>query len=266
MLSIAGKCALFAAAALIGFGLSAYSSQDAPLAFSFSNTDDYRIQYGELVDFVRLYHMPERALQIDPEEHVKVSQYTDIDSSASGYGLNACGLVAAAAATGAKDWGKLVDTIGAVAGENYHPNRGIQPTPYVKALRDAKIFGPENVTANDAWTLGEMYRELLAGHVVIIDFKVNFNTKQPSARAPNFAHFARVLGLDVSKQEIYIENTLRGAAYWSVPLQTFFEAWLRPETSASLILDPAHAENVTRWAVVIDRQVIQRNEIILTNS
>jgi hypothetical protein len=218
------------------------------------------VQYRELLDAIDLYRMPPRALQIELDTHKKVSQYTDINSTASGYGLNACGLVAAAAATRGADWPKFVASIAAVAGADYHPNRGIQPGPYVRTLRNAKIFGPENVTAHDAWTLGGLYYELLAGHVVIVDMKVSFATKRPSARAPNYAHFARVLGIDPLKQEIYIENTLRGESYWNVPLETFFYTWLQPETSASLIPDRSHAEDVTRWAVVIDRRMVQRDE------
>lgn len=264
------KLVLLLCLILIGFGIMGCQSNIAyasPSSSSrFSNSDDYQIQYRELMDSIHLYHMPPRALQSDLDQHPKISQYNDIDSSPAAYGLNACGLVAAAAATRDRNWTELVDAIGRVAGNDYHANSGIQPTPYVKALRNARIFGPENVAANDAWTLAELYREVLAGHVVIVDIKVNFNTKLPSPQAPNFAHFARVLGMDLRKQEIYIENTLGGAVYWTIPLETFFEAWLQPETSASLILDPAHAEDVTRWAVVIDRQVVQRDDTIRSNA
>ena len=75
----------------------------------------------------------------------------------------------------------------------------------------------------------------------------------PSAQSPTVAHFARVLGIDVDTQVIYLENTLWGEAYWTVALSDFVDAWRLPETTASIILDPRHAENVTRWAVILDQ-------------
>lgn len=70
---------------------------------------------------------------------------------------------------------------------------------------------------------------------------------------PAYAHFARVLGMDVARREIYIENTLTGPAYWTLSLDEFFETWTHPETSSSLVPDPARAKDVNRWVVSIDR-------------
>jgi hypothetical protein len=107
------------------------------------------------------------------------------------------------------------------------------------------------VKARDTSTLGDVYRELEAGQVVIVDIKVNANRRTPSVMRPNYAHFARVLGMDLDRQEIYLENTLAGDPYWTVSFDDFVAVWLRPETTVSNILAPREAEEVTRWLVSI---------------
>lgn len=216
---------------------------------TFSQVDDFNIQYNELVDYLDRVNLPVQTTQVDLNTHQKVSQYYDIDSSLAGYGKNACGLVAAAAALGGKDWVPLVAVIAQVASEHYQPATGIQPSYFVTALGQA--FGATSVRALDAGSLGRLYLELAAGNIVIVDVKLNVAQGAPSASTPNLAHFARVLGLDVDRQVIYLENTVGGDSYWTVTLADFWAAWRHPETSASLILDPRHAEGVTRWAVVI---------------
>lgn len=114
------------------------------------------------------------------------------------------------------------------------------------------MFGAENVVAKHPVTPVDLYQELQAGNIVIVDVKVNVPRQVPSADAPHYAHFARVLGMDLNAQEIYIENTLRGAPYWTVSLQEFQAAWASPETTASIIPDPQNAEAVTHWAVILD--------------
>ena len=156
----------------------------------------------------RTVRQPRRVVQVDLAQHPIISQFTDINSSASGYGKNACALVAAAAALGGKDWTPLVDRIARAAGKNYDRNTGIQPSKYVAALQT--VFGTDKVRANDNSTLGILYQQLEAGQVVIVDIKVNADRQTPSVRQPNFAHFARVLGLDLDRQEKYLENTLAG--------------------------------------------------------
>jgi hypothetical protein len=195
-----------------------------------------------------------RVVQVALETHKKISQYTQIDSSANGYGKNACGLVAAAAAIGGENWVEVVDLIAEKAGSDYHKNSGIQPSKYVNALSDA--FGIENIEVLEKSTVEQLYQELAEGHIVIVDIKVNPNTNTPSAKAPNYAHFARVLGIDMDKQEIYIENTLRGAPYWTVSFDTFMKAWDTPETTSSMIPDPHNAEAVTNWAVVLNKELL----------
>src|SRR5262245_26035203 len=68
-----------------------------------------------------------RVVQVNLAEHPKVSQYTDINSSASGYGKNACGLVAAAGAVAPDNLKEGVELIARAAGTTYSPSMGIQP-------------------------------------------------------------------------------------------------------------------------------------------
>jgi hypothetical protein len=260
MLGIAGSL-------IAGFwglsGLSAVNSDRASVVNNrlslpdeavFTKTDDATVQQRELLGFVEAFQQPRRLLQVDLAQHPKVSQFTDIDSSARGYGKNACGLVAAAAALGGREWTTLVEEIAQAAGKNYHRNKGIQPSKYEAALQS--VFGAENVSAQDNGTLGDLYRALEAGRVVIVDIKVNAVKRIPSAARPHYAHFARVLGIDLDKEEVYLENTLAGDPYWTVPLADFVAAWLRPETTASMALASREAEDVTRWSVALNNPTV----------
>ncbi len=213
----------------------------------FTSTSDPDVQVRELTDYVAANHLPNRVVQVDLGQYPKISQYDDIDSSAQGFGSNACGLVAAAAAMGRSDWVALVSEIAQAAGQDYGPSRGIQPSHYVAVLR--QVFGNDNVASIDASSLGALFLELQAGKIMIVDVQVNAIRLFPSAEHPSYAHFARVVGMDVARREIYMQNTIRGDAYWTVPLVDFVRAWEEPEIRASLIPDPEHAEDVTRWMV-----------------
>jgi hypothetical protein len=204
--------------------------------------------------------LPSSVLQVDLAQYPKVSQFTDIDSSAQGFGKEACGLVAAASAMGGSDWVPLVGEIAAAAGRDYNPYLGIQPSRYAAALK--KVFGADNVTAMNRSTLDELYQALQAGKVVIVDIKVNATRVVPSANGPTYAHFARVLGIDLARQKIYIANTLKGSSYWTVSLADFEKAWELPEISASEVPDPQHAEAVTDWAVILTPQSPRADAII----
>jgi hypothetical protein len=217
---------------------------------TFTSTDNALIQQQQLTAYVTANKLSSRIVQVKLSELAKISQYTDINSSDQGFGPDACGLVAAAAALGGADWVPLVGVIAKAAGNNYGQHTGIQPSKYVAALQE--VLGTENVRATNATSLGELYQELQGGKIVIVDIKVNKTRVFPSADRPDYAHFARVLGMDVGKQEIYIENTLQGGSYWTVSLQDFVKAWEQPETSASIVPDPQHAEAVTRWAVILN--------------
>ena len=211
----------------------------ASAARTFSQVDDFNVQYRELADYLDSANLPHQLTQVDLKTHRKISQYNDIDSSPAGYGKNACGLVSAAAALGGENWVPLVATIAQAAGGHYQPAAGIQPSNFVAAL--GKAFGAADIRVIEGGSLGDLYRELAAGNIVIVDVKVSEVQNAPSTQRPNLAHFARVLGIDIDRQVIYLENTVRGDAYWTVQLNDFWGAWQQPETSASIILDGRHA-------------------------
>jgi hypothetical protein len=200
-----------------------------------------------------------RVFQVNLAQHAKISQYLDIDSTERGYGKNACGLVAVAAAIGGEDWLPFVYAIANAAGSDYGPETGIQPSKLVNTLHE--VLGESNVTAYNNTTIEKMYDELAKGNIVIVDVQVNEKTAAPSTVAPNYAHFARVLGIDMLKQEIYLENTLRGDAYWTMSLRDFIATWEYPETAVSLIPASRQAEPVTRWMVVLDDSLIPDREL-----
>ena len=217
---------------------------------AFTAVDDAAVQVGELKDHLARSGRPARVVQGDLDGHPKVSQFDDIDASPSGYGRVACGPIAAAVALGGDDWPALLAEIVATAGDDYGARTGIQPGPYAAALR--RTFGWWDVKARDRTTLGVLYDALASDRIVIVDLKVNDDRVLPSDQPPNYAHFARVLGMDVREGEIYLDNTLHGPSYWTVSLEDFMAAWRLPETSASVVLDAEGAEGVDRWAVFVD--------------
>jgi hypothetical protein len=227
---------------------------DLPAAVqpAFTDTTDPLMQQRELAAYVQANNLSARIMQLNLVTIHKISQYNDIDTSA--YGYNACGFVAAAAALGGNTWPKLVDEIAYAAGGSYSPDAGIQPSKYVGALQ--QVFGVQHVAAMENGALGDLYRSLAAGKVVIVDLQVNAITETPATDDPNYAHFARVLGIDVAKHQVYIQNTLSGDAFWTLSLTDFVRVWDQPETAVSIIPDPQHAEAVTRWMVTLDNQPV----------
>ena len=214
-----------------------------PTTFVFSRADDYDIQYKELLAYANLHQLPHRVLQTSLADHAKVSQYSQ--DVVGRYGFDACGLVAAA-----DSYGNSLEVMGWIrqaAAEAYGNLTGIQPTPYTKALKAE--FGVDNVQAEGEWILGEMYQAMSNGDIVIADIKVKQPDEVPSAGGPNYSHFAKILGLDLDGERIYLENTLKGGPYWDISLREFWETWKYPETTVSI--KRAGAEAVTRWAVIV---------------
>ena len=102
-----------------------------------------------------------------------------------------------------------------------------------------------------------MFGSLNAGKVVIVDIQVGAyatSGETPTTEHDNFAHFARVLGIDWQSEQIYIENTLSGAASWTVSLATFGDVWQYPEINVSPQPKDITPEGVNQWALTITRQ------------
>ncbi len=218
-----------------------------------NRADNYQAQMDEWLAQVQQEGLPSIVMQVDLEGHPKVSQY--LPKVTSAYGFNACGLVAAAAALAKESWLPLAAEIRTAGGDAYGPGSGIQPSPYANALR--QVFGAEAVAEENEWTLCVLHQALHEGAVVIVDIQVgstlNERREQPTTQAPDYAHFARVLGVDLEAEMIYVENTLGGeAAYWPLTLPTFWEVWKHPETAVSV--RAPNPEDVPRWAVIIQPQ------------
>jgi len=211
----------------------------------------YDAQLADLASFIGDHGLPSRVTQVDLATHAKVSQYRP--EITRQYGFDACGLVAAAAALQPGDWVSLVGKIRAASGDAYGPRTGIQPSPYVLALR--RVFPDKQVLEENQWSLCGLYEAIRGQEVVIVDIQVgsaqNRQAEVPTARPPNYSHFARVLGLDVTAGKVFVENTLRGSSsYWELSLRRFWDVWLYPETSVSI--RAPFPEEVTRWGVLID--------------
>ena len=57
--------------------------------------------------------------------------------------------------------------------------------------------------------------------------------------------------MDAARQQVYIENTLQGGSYWTVSFGTFVRAWVLPETTASIVPDPAIVKRLHDEVVAI---------------
>ena len=199
-----------------------------------------------------------RVVQVSLATFQRRNQYAQAITSNPRLGQNTCGLVAASAPTG--DWLPYVQKFADAAGDDYTADGGIQPSKYEKAVK--AVLGSQNVTSFSNGSIEDIYDRLAAGKVVIVDIRVGSyhqtdpaNKEAPSASPPNYAHFARVLGVDYQTKEIYIENTLAGqdAPYWTVSFSEFGAVWATPETGISLGPPPGvQREGVTNWALVIN--------------
>ena len=213
--------------------------------------------YGEELSFWSMHYRSRGQYHVR-QSHTPVYQYEQaiIDE----YGYNSCGLIAAAAAmvSGAdllSEMKIIYDNTEENEHHTYGADTGIQPSPYAEALK--RTYGNNRVAAHNKWNVGALFGSLNAGKVVIVDIQVcTYATsgETPTTEHDNFAHFARVLGIDWQSEEIYLENTLSGAAFWTVSLTAFGDVWQSPETSVRPQLKDVKSEGVTQWALTITSQ------------
>ena len=181
-------------------------------------------------------------------------------------GANGCGIIAAATGfttPGTGEYEQLINKLLTEAGDDYGSNTGIQPEPYAEALK--RVFGENNVTARNGWTIQEIANELLKGHIAIVDILVGKTSEHPEPPYPvpnelTIAHFARVLYVDFGQEKVYLENTLANYAqsYWEVSFRRFNEVWEYPEARATSgppldIRDP----NANKWAAIIQANALR---------
>ncbi len=226
-------------------------------------------EVAQLTEYVRANRLPAQVSQVDLNSYQAISQYSP--ALVSQYGYNSCGLVAVTQWTltssgqGNKP-ASLTQLSSLMAAVRYHainadgspayrPMTGIQPTELARAVQAAGY----KAAAYDRLSLVDLYQALANGKIVVVDLLVQGGSEIPSDNPPTYSHFARVLGIDLIRQVIYIENTLNPAqgSYWTLSLPAFLSAWQFPETQATFQpsrVDPSVVEeNVTQWALVITR-------------
>ncbi len=245
------------------------------------NRDNGHLQMLELENYAWVAGLPRQGLQVDLARYHSFSQYTPAIASpqAGNFGQNACGLIAPAQAAvltanprragtpqGFNAVYTLMTQIRAQANRPgaapaYQGATGIQPSALVQALRASPIGDHYIITARNSWTLAEMYQALLDGRIVIVDILVRQQDEIPSTTPDTFAHYARVLGIDLVRQQITLDNTLGqqdGKSYWTLSLSDFMAAWDHPETLATIRpsqVDPSiKEENVNHWALVMEKK------------
>ncbi len=245
------------------------------------NRDNASLQMLELENYARVAGLPRQGLQVDLAQYRSFSQYNPAIASQQGgnFGQNACGLIAPAQAVvvtantrmagtsqGFNAVYALMTQIRAQANRPgsppaYQGATGIQPSDLVNALRASAIGDRYTITARNSWTLAEMYQSLLDGRIVIVDILVRQQNEIPSTTPDTFAHYARVLGIDIDRQQIYLDNTLGqqdGKSYWTLSLSNFMAVWQHPETQATIRpsqVDPSiQEENVNHWALVMGKK------------
>ena len=71
----------------------------------------------------------------------------------------------------------------------------------------------------------------------------------------SFSHFAEVVGIDFTKRNIYIDDTItNGVNYHEVSFDDFSNLWLNPEVKANIPenIPQDRKEDVDFWAAVIE--------------
>ena len=127
---------------------------------------------------------------------------------------------------------------------------GIQPSELMETA--ASVYGSANVTAMQNATFADIYENLLRGHIVVVDIMATGSgVSTISGEGGSYAHFARVLGIDLDKSEIYLDNTSENdKSYWTVSEGNWLIASTNPEKSVARPAD--NAETVNQWLLIID--------------
>ena len=147
---------------------------------------------------------------------------------------------------------------------------GVQPSELFTASQHA--WGADNVTQMQNGTLENVADAMGKGFGVIVDIGVWAEYEYDEDRSvesyisnsfaepattddlmqhiPSFAHFARVLGVDLTKREIYLTASFGKSNYWTLTEEGYTFASSNPEQS---IRQPApNAELVNQWLLIIN--------------
>jgi len=104
--------------------------------------------------------------------------------------------------------------------------------------------------------LEDIYYELKAGNRVVVDILAHDGASFHREGDPqsSYAHFARVLGVDLQKGEIYLQDSVTptGATYWTLSEEQYNYAANNPEKLAKLGPDPSERQEIKNWIMIID--------------
>ena len=171
-------------------------------------------------------------------------EYTDKYETAS------CGLFAISSA------GFPLENISKELAERYRYDgkKGIQPS-YLTDLAGF-LYGNGNVNAYNNSSFFEIVKALDAGLAVIVDILVDKDAQgryfvTNGEGGTTVAHFAWVIGVDLTANKIYLEDTLNGGdkGYWAVDIDIFIASWTYPEKRAGK--EGNNPEDVNHWMMTI---------------
>lgn len=204
-------------------------------------------------------------MQVDLKTHLKNSQYLPQivygpprEPQGLALGKTSCGLVAVSShwRTPAGPNLNLLRWLKEASGSDYSAGNGMQPTPLYKAT--AKVFGAIHTRQYTHTTFKQLYDWLRQGRIVIVDLIVRLQTingsryDSPGNEGTTGAHFARVLGVDLNNNQLYLESSLYpdSVRYWKISFQDYMDLSTNPENRAT-ILPTGPLETVTQWALTI---------------
>jgi hypothetical protein len=141
---------------------------------------------------------------------------------------------------------------------------GIQPMVLFNAA--GRQYGSENVSSYTNYSLGNIYEQVKAGNTVVVDMAINHKEGQNPTIATEggeYAHFARVLGVDLRRGLIYLSNSIKSDGLYPnnhvnfiLTENEYYEASRFPETrtagdNVKGKNDEWKVDNYDRWALII---------------
>jgi RHS repeat-associated protein len=209
---------------------------------------------------IYVHPQPSRSVFVGSMTSTPVNQFAQDFNGDKGKMI--CGIVAPNGING-KTW----NDIGQVALKNGFTNdKGLQPSQEANTLKE--VFGAKNVVVHNNWSPEGVYDALASNHAVIIDMLIKghgggnllertFNpliyTPASSGESDTESHFARVIGMDWNKQQVYIQNTLPGNETWVLKVDELEKSWYNPEKefTGNSALSNNEKESVGYWGVAI---------------
>lgn len=128
---------------------------------------------------------------------------------------------------------------------------GIQPSILSQSINNA--FGTNTAREINGASLNDIYLSLLSKKTVVVDILAtgagpDYSTSNPN----NFAHFAEVIGVDLDRGELYLDNSLMdGGDYWTITEKQFALLSEDPEHRANM-QSSGQLDQVNQWILIVD--------------